>query len=349
MSKKDFKNTEDYSYLKQRHTNILDLVKTPKYGLVDQFGNQVQIKKEKLGVSTKYNVILVQDIIPLFEEMMEYFENLNKKQLIDSNGTFLNNLKPINLYKDPDKLEYEAIKAVVERLKVYCLKYNVQWRDFEQFCQIFFDMLRAGSGGGSGGAHLASSMPSVRASCVGASSVLLWGLGVGFAHTRDKIRNRANVYQDKYFDTFASVSKYFGFMINYHDPLQLIFNLRSEALSISLDTIFDDWYTRTIGSQLEKNFYRLVTVYELVNEELPFYQIKKFDGCRTKIKQLSKVAPPKIDKVNTKYLYFDYMIAMNNINILDSDRKRYLNILDSLDHLEATEYVNSVTTANSPR
>ena len=339
MSKKDFKNTKDYSYIKRKHTNILDLLENPRYGTVDELGNQVEIKKEALGISTKYNVILIKDVIPLFEEMMEYFENLNKKQLIDSSGTFLNNLKPVNLYVNPDKIEYDSVRLTVDQLKLYCIKYGLQWQNFEEFCDIFFDILRVGVRGGA--RPYARSMPAATLRGGSARSVLEWGLAVGLCSTQDSVCNRANIYGDKYFDTFASVSKYFGFMINYYEPKQLIFNLKSEALSITVDRIFESWYNRSIGSFPEKIFYRLVTMYDLLNEELPFYQIKKFDGCKTKIKQLTKSESPSIEQVNIMYLYFDYMTSINKINISPTDRKRYLNTLDSLNQLEAIEYVNS--------
>ena len=347
MSKFQYNNIQDFSYIKSRYTNIFDITETPNYGLIDNFGNKIEIKKSKLGVSTKYNVILVEDIVPLFEEMMEYIENLFKKQLITRSDTFLGDLKPYNLYVDPAALEMERVRNVTDSLKSYSIKYNINWKNFYEFLEIFLGILAPAAPHASpvpAPPH-ASPMPSARCalnSCPVRRPVLDCGLGVGLARN---VR-ASTIYNDKYLDTFVSVSKYFGFMIHFHEPTKLIFNIRSEALQIPLDRVFDYWYNGFIEGEMERAYYFLVTIYDILKKENPFHQRKKFNGCRTDIRLLDKDDAPKISEVDLKKLYFEYQLALNKIYLSDFDKKRQLKLINHLSEKEAVEYVNSFLQTN---
>lgn len=329
---KDFKNQKELYVIKEKYTNIFDITEKPKYGLVDHLGNEIVVKKSKLDLSTRYNVILLQDIIQPFEEMMDYFKNLNNKGLIDSSNTFLNSLQVISGYTDNTAERTTQLQSSLLQTKAYVKQKNLTIKNFEDFFNAWAGARAAGGGRGVN----TLSVLARGADLVGS------GLAAQLSAGGGRLR-REKVFSDKYFDIYADTAKYFGFLVNFYNPLQLIFNISSEVMSISLDKFFAERYTRFIETELDEVFYYLTTLYNLLYEENKYVIEKRYKKCSTEnIISLKEKTPTKRD-IDLIKLYLDYMLTCSTRKIDDSEYKKVLNICYALPELEAVEYIKNVT------
>lgn len=329
---KDFKNQKELYVIKEKYTNIFDITEKPRYGLVDHLGNEVVVKKSKLDFSTKYKIVLLEDIIKPFEEMMDYFKNLNNKSLIDSSNTFLNSLQVISGYTDDTAERTTQLQTSLQRTKAYVKQKNLTIKNFEDFFVAWAGA--EGRGGQGRGVNRLSGL--VR------GADLVWSGLAAQCAGRDRL-SREKVFSDKYFSIYANTAKYFGFLVNFYNPLQLIFNISSEVMTISLDKFFAERYTRFIETELDEVFYYLTTLYNLLYEENKYVIEKRYNKCSTEnIISLKENAPAKKD-VDIIKLYLDYMLVCSTRKLDDSDYRKVLNICYALPELEAVEYIKNVT------
>lgn len=321
-----------YDY-KEKYDNLLDLSEYPKYGLVDNYGNEIFIKKNKLVYSSRYKLLLLKSALEQLEQMMDYLTELKNKSLINTYRSFLDNIKPNLGYVDDNLHEATRLQTSLSQFRAYVKFKNISWQDFYQFTDIFFEMLR-------GTPTTAQAFtPSVARDA--GRPVLSSGLAVSLQPAQSV--GLLKIYEDKNFKIFHDAAKYFGFFLNLTQPTQLILNLNSSALSISLDSFFTEQYNRSIETELERCFYFLVTLYNILYEENKYYIQHKFTECETKNLISFKQNVPSKKEVDLIKLYLDYKKSEYKLDLKQSDYKKILDVVYSLPELEAVEYINNVT------
>lgn len=300
----------------KKQQQIREGLSDPRYGLIDHKGRPIVVKPEVIGRS-KYGVLMIQDIIPLFDEFVEYLATLKTKGLVDPDSVIFE-MRPSNLFISPDMVHHELLRKKITAIRS---GFEKEFNSFESFLKL----LALGAF-----ATLDSAAISVLSS--GQSS----GLAAAFVSSDGKIISAEQIYSDKYFSLYRDAAKYFGFLLMAESPAVVVFNIRSDAMSIPLDRIFTNWYNRAIDTAAKSLFMDSMMMYTILREQNKLRTRIEYKNKKTLISLTEIEEPPEMSEENIKWVYVKV-----KLNPSEEEEEKILREIKSLSLVEATEYVDS--------